>query len=304
MGETCIKSGFRHGDKADYFVTKIASSHPRNVDIGLSPSSGVMLLFSQLTGKLVCLLQDDGYLTDLRTAVASSLAVATFGPRNIRRIGIVGTGVQALLQLEMLRNITDCREVTIFGRNEGKLASIQKEAKKLGYTSVLVTKCAAEVASSCNVIITVTSSSEPLLMARDIRPGSLIIAMGADGLGKQELDPHVMSPDIIDLVLVDSSVQCCGFGEASHAIKAGCLQVSECIEIGHALTLLEMKDDISSLSEDEKEIYYNCNIRAGDKRPSTGLPYSVVFDSTGVAIQDVQVAEAVFNAHMARQGKI
>ena len=282
-------------------MTKIASSHPHNLSLGLSPSSGVMLLFSQLTGKLVCLLQDDGYLTDLRTAVAGSLVVTTFGPRKIKRIGIIGTGVQALFQLEMLFNVTDCKEVAIFGRDDEKLLNIQHAAEALGYTSIMVTKVITEVTASCNVIITVTSAREPLLLPEHIRPGTLIVAMGSDGLGKQELDPRILNPDIADLVLVDSALQCCSFGEASHGILAGCLESTDCVEIGHALSVLEeaSKDtfSFSSLSEDQKELYYRCNIRAGDKRPSTGMPYTIVFDSTGVAIQDVQIAEAVFRSY-------
>lgn len=303
MGETCVKSGFRHGDDSEYFVTKIASSHPGNSSVGLSPSSGVMLLFSQLTGKLACILQDDGYLTDLRTAVAASLAVSTFGPREVKRIGIVGTGVQAFFQLEMLLNVTDCREVTIFGRNDEKLDKIKKDAEGLGYTSVSVTKEMAEVGAVCNVIITVTSARTPLLLPEHVRPGTLVVALGADGLGKQELDPRVLGESVADLVLMDSAQQCCNFGEVSHALRAGCLQSTECVEIGRALSLLTMgATDLSSMSEDDKELYYRCNIRAGDKRPSTGVRYTVVFDSTGVAIQDAQIAEAVFRSHQARVG--
>lgn len=301
MGETCIKSGFRHGDDSDYFVTKIASSHPKNAELGLSPSSGVMLLFSQTTGKLVCILQDDGYLTDLRTAVAVSLAVSSFGPRVVKRIGIVGTGVQAVFQLEMLCNITDCRDVTIYGRNDDKLVKVQQEAERLGYCSVLTTKNIADIGSSCNVIITVTSATVPLLLPEHVRPGTMIVAVGSDGLGKQEVDPRVLSPDIADLVLVDSSAQCCAYGETSHAIGAGCLQSNECIEIGQALSLLAAGDSISTMSDEDKDQYYRCNIRAGEKRPSTGQPYTIVFDSTGVAIQDVQIAEAVLKAYLNRK---
>jgi hypothetical protein len=70
------------------------------------------------------------------------------------------------------------------------------------------------------------------------------------------------------------------------------------VEIGRALSLLEVKDVflLDQMSEENKELYYRCNIRAGDKRPSTGMPYTVVFDSTGVAIQDVQIAEAVLKS--------
>ena len=298
QGTTCVKSGYTlptsecqsasntdiHESTESYFVTKIASSHPGNTALGLDTSSGVMLLFAQATGKLRGILLDDGYLTDLRTAIASALAIQQFGPREIARIGIVGTGTQARIQLNVLKSISTCRVVTLWGRDQDKLCALQKEAENMGYTTVETTMNMADVCGACNVIITVTSSTTPLITADQVKSGTMIVALGADGHGKQELDPDVLHPSCADLVLVDSKVQCCAFGEVSHAIQAGVISSDNCVEIGFAL--LDMG------GEGEGRRY----IRAGDERPADGQKYTVVFDSTGVAVQDVQIAEAVYKS--------
>jgi ornithine cyclodeaminase len=294
-GDTCVKSGFRvmsHSAGCDseasceegYFVTKVASGHPSNTALGLNASSGVMMVFSQNTGKLKAVLLDDGYLTDLRTAVVGCLSVKHFGPQHITKIGIFGTGTQARFQLEVLQHVTSCREVLIWGRDEMNLANIKRDVEAMGY-HVDVTTCAAALCATCNVIFTVTSSKQALFEAQLVQPGSLIVAIGADGGGKQELDPEIFSSHIADLVLVDSKPQCISFGDVSHAIRSGVLSENKCIEIGHALTASE---------EGCVEVNGVALTRAGVERG--GKKSTVIFDSTGVAIQDVQIAEAVYRA--------
>lgn len=294
-GDTCVKSGYKISSSPDgagsesYFVTKVASGHPANAALGINVSSGVMMVFSQNTGKLKAVLLDDGYLTDLRTAVVGCLCVKHFGPATINKIGIFGTGTQARFQLEVLRRVTPCREVVIWGRCESKLTNIKSDVEAMGYNAS-VTTSPAKLCSSCNVIFTVTSSKQSLFEASLIQPGTLIVAIGADGGGKQELDAQLFSPEYVDLVLVDSKSQCVAFGDVSHAVNAGIIRESSCIEIGHALR---------AINSGESNYQDLDLIRAGEVT-RTGKRASVVFDSTGVAIQDVQIAEAVYLALSAK----
>ncbi len=119
-GEVHIKYGYLEQD--EYYVIKIASGFYDNPKIGLSSSNGLMLLFSQQTGELLSILLDEGYLTDTRTAVAGAIAAKHLAPKNVSRIGIVGTGTRARLQLEYLKQVTDCRQVLAWGRGEAQLA--------------------------------------------------------------------------------------------------------------------------------------------------------------------------------------
>ena len=118
-GETHIKYGYIKGQ--EYAAVKIASGFPGNASVGLSNSQGVILLFSQQTGELVSVLLDEGHLTDVRTAIASMITLKHLAPKKTKKIGIIGTGIQANLQLTYLHQVTDCKNIMVWGRNEEKM---------------------------------------------------------------------------------------------------------------------------------------------------------------------------------------
>ncbi len=260
-GDVHIKYGYLKG--APYYVIKIASGFYDNPALGLPSSNGLNLVFSQKTGVLECILLDEGYLTDLRTALAGAVVAKHFGPEKVERIGIVGTGLQARLQLEHLQPVTDCREVLVWGRSTASLARYQEEMAAKGYR-VVTTMEAADLAATCNLIITATPSTQPVLPDRNLRPGTLIIAMGADTPGKQELAPEVL--ERADLILLDSRSQCIHHGEIHKAWADGLL---------HGAQLAEIGDRISS---------GRTRARAED---------IIVADLTGIATQDILISAFV-----------
>lgn len=274
LGDTCVKTGFVK--QAEHFVVKIASGHAGNAALGLSTSSGVMLVFSQLTGKLEAMLHDEGWLTDLRTAAAGAVVARRFAPVGATKLGIVGTGVQARLQLALLLSVlVDCREIVICGRSEAKLDAMASDcAALLPATAKLQTTTRSSDLVGCAVVVTATSATSPVLHAADIGPGTLVIAVGADGLGKQELDPDILGA--AELVVVDSIAQCIAFGEASHAIAAGVVGAEALVELGAAI------NDARAVAESDGAPPPRL-ARAGGSR-------SVVADLTGVAVQDVVIA--------------
>ena len=79
------------------------------------------------TGQPEVLLQDEGYLTDLRTALAGAVVAKYMAPRDVKAIGIIRTGMQARLQLELLSWVTDCQDVFVYGRTEEKVLSFGLE---------------------------------------------------------------------------------------------------------------------------------------------------------------------------------
>jgi len=119
-GDAHIKYGYIKND--DYYVVKIASGFYDNAKLGIPSSQGLMVLFDQKTGVPKAVLLDEGYLTDIRTAAAGALAAKYFAPKEITGIGIVGTGIQARLQLKYLQTITSCDVVWIWGRNTNHVA--------------------------------------------------------------------------------------------------------------------------------------------------------------------------------------
>ena len=114
-GEAHIKYGYIQKD--DYYVVKIASGFYDNHLQGLPTNSGLMLLFSQKTGALSRVLLDEGHLTDERTAAAGALASRTMAPPEVKRIGILGSGVQARLQAKHHANVFPDAEFLVWGRD-------------------------------------------------------------------------------------------------------------------------------------------------------------------------------------------
>ena len=264
-GEVHIKYGYLQ-DGA-YYVIKIASGFFGNPQLGLPTSNGMMLLFSQETGQPEAMLLDEGYLTDIRTAIAGAIAAKYLAPRNIERIGIVGTGIQARLQLQYLQDVTACRDVLVWGRGATQLAAYQQDMSAHGF-DVQTTLDADALLSSCNLIVTTTPATEPILQAEKIRPGTHITAMGSDTPHKQELDAQILAR--ADLVVADSIEQCLLRGEIFKAIEAGRLQEDGLVELGAVVAgVVVGRVDDSQIT---------------------------VADLTGVAVQDIQIATAVFGA--------
>ncbi|MFT5998559.1 MAG: ornithine cyclodeaminase [Neolewinella sp.] len=263
-GDVHIKYGYLKG--SPYYVIKIASGFYDNPLLGLPGSNGLNLVFSQQTGVLECILLDEGYLTDLRTALAGAVVAKHFAPAQVDRIGIVGTGLQARLQLAQLAAVTDCREVIVWGRSAEKMDAYRVDMEAKGF-KVSTTVKAIDLTSTCNLIVTTTPSKTPLLPATGLLPGTLITAMGADTIGKQELDPAIL--ERADLIALDSRSQCIHHGEIHKAWADGLLREDQLIEIGDVL-----------LTEERFH-------RAAD--------HIIVADLTGIATQDMLISELVLD---------
>ncbi len=264
-GDTHIKYGYIKGE--DYYVIKIASGFYDNPKINLASNSGLMLLFSQKTGLPASILLDEGFLTDVRTAVAGEICAKYLAPNDIHRIGVFGTGVQARMQVEYLKSVTDCKDIIVWGRNRSGLDAYQRDMQEIGY-AVQTTQNAKEVAESCNMIVTATAAKYPLLHAGQIRKGTHITAMGSDTLEKQELDPKILQT--ADIVVADSIEQCLLRGEIHKALDAELLNKEDIFELGNVIV--------------DKELQ------------RTYTDQITVADLTGVAVQDAQIAKAVYEA--------
>ena len=260
-GDCHIKYGYIKDD--DYFVVKIATGFYRNADLGRPVGNGMMVLFSQTTGSLETLLLDEGYLTDMRTAAAGAVAAKYLAPKTIDRIGIIGTGVQARLQLKMLKYVTDCREACVWGRDPKKSEQIKTDLSS--EFSLEAISRIEELANTCNLIVTTTAAREPLVYSSDIKSGTHITAVGADAPGKQELDPQIFKK--AQRVVVDSVSQCVDHGDVSHAVRAGLIDDEELTELGEVVK----NPGLGRRSEEE----------------------ITVADLTGVAVQDIEIAKLV-----------
>jgi ornithine cyclodeaminase len=264
-GDVHIKYGYVPGE--EYYVIKIASGFYRNPEVNLPSSNGLMLLFSQKTGVMKCLLLDEGYLTDVRTGVAGAIVAKYMAPKRVNRIGILGSGVQARMQLQYLPLATECRNVLVWGRDPERLELYRKDMERAGF-DVATTRHIGEVAADCNLIITATVATTPLLHSAQIQPGTHITAVGADAAYKQELDPAILKR--AHRLVADSIAQCLERGEIAHAVRAGIVTRERLLELG--------------------------NVISGASPGRTSDDQITVADLTGVAVQDIQIAKAVFEA--------
>lgn len=262
-GEVHIKYGAITGDP--YYVIKIASGFYDNAKLGLPSSNGMMLLFSQETGELLATLLDEGIMTDARTAVAGAIAAKYLAPSQINCIGIAGTGAQARLQLQYLKSVTPCKKVMVWGRRAEALDAYQSDMTRLGY-EVATTQDAGELGANCNLIVTTTIAETPILLKDHIKPGTHISAIGSDNPHKQELDSALLAH--ADCVVADSIEQCTLRGEIFKALEAQTISSGDICELGHILS--------------------------GQTKGRTNDTDITVFDSTGVAVQDIQIALAVY----------
>lgn len=262
-GEVHIKYGYINHD--DFYVVKIASGFYENFKLNLPSSNGVMLVFSKKTGAILGILLDEGYLTDVRTAAAGAIVAKYLAPKKVARIGIVGSGTQAKLQLHFLQKIIPCRDVLVWSRNQHNLNNFRETMKDS--FSVVIAKSLDEIMDTCNLIVTTTPSTQPLLLANKIKCGTHITAVGADCPHKQELDPLIFKK--ADLIVADSIAQCIERGDIAHAVKGNLLAIDKISELGNVI----MGTSNARISDDQ----------------------ITVADLTGVAVQDIQIAKCIYN---------
>ena len=118
----------------------------------------------------------------MRTAAAGAVAAKHLAPNNLHHIGIVGTGVQARMQLEMLRGVVDCQSCFVWGRDANKVQRMiedlqAKESIQAWGLDLKMTTEIDELVSQCNLIVTTTSAKEPLIRADQVQKGTHITAL-------------------------------------------------------------------------------------------------------------------------------
>ena len=263
-GDVHIKYGYIKGD--DYYVIKIASGFYGDMAKGItSAQGGMMILFDQKTGKEIGVLVDECYLTNVRTAVAGGICAEILAPKNIESIGVIGTGVQARMQVSHLSGVTDCKNIKVWGRSDKSTEQYIQDMNQDGW-NVHKVESTCEIAESCDLIITATPSKIPLLKKESLKKGTHITALGSDSPGKQELEHDIFAK--ADLIVADSKLQCLERGEIHHAIKHGIIEEGDVQELGSLISANE------PIYRDEDQI--------------------TIADLTGVAVQDIQIAKAVY----------
>lgn len=263
-----FKSGF---DRAGQVLgVKSGGYWPGNMDKGLTNHQSTIFLFDPDTGMLEALVGGN-YLTAVRTAASSSVSIAHLARKDAKVLGMVGAGHQSTFQLRAAVEQRDFEKVVAWNPHPDMLPRLAAVAEELGLAFEAVSQEA--LGAEADVIITITSAFEPLVMKDWVKPGTHIACMGTDTKGKQELDPELLAAAT---VFTDEVAQSISIGEAQHAVGAGLVAEAAITPIGAVIN--------------------------GDHPGRSSAEEITVFDGTGVGLQDLAVASVAAQA-AERSGK-
>ena len=211
-GNVDVKGAYIHG--LPNLTIKIGSGFFDNPSIGLPSSGSVMVVLSAKSGHCEAVLLENGYLTDLRTGLAGAVAARHLAPPGPLRIGVVGTGAQARMQLRCIAVEQDIQSVQVLSRTLHRANDFAEAmAEELGL-KIDIANDAVSFEERCNLIITPTPAVSPVLPGERIGHNCLVIAVGADAPGKRELPTTYLEK--AELLVCDSIAQCTLNGELQY----------------------------------------------------------------------------------------
>lgn len=251
--KTCAGSG---GDYAHLFVAKINSNFPANAARhGLPTIQGALLAFDTSCGKLLAIV-DSASVTSLRTAATTAIALRHLARSASSTATIIGCGVQGEFHLRALEHVLAIEKVFLFDIDGAKAHALAQRAAPRVPFQIAAVSDLATAARESDVVITCTSSTMPFLEASHVRPGTVVAAVGADNESKAEIGESLLQSARI---VTDQSAQC---------VKAGDLRRHAGGSQGNWMELTEVvATHIGRVRSDEV----------------------VVFDSTGLAVQDLAI---------------
>lgn len=255
--------GFKGGfDRAGGVLGLKAGGYwPNNLEKhGLINHQSTVFLFDPDTGRVSAMVGGN-YLTALRTAAAASVSIKHLARRDAKVLGMIGAGHQATFQLRAALETHDFDKVIGWNYHPEMLPNLAKVAAEMDVPFEAV-ELPGLVAA--DVIITITSSFAPTLLAEHVSPGTHIACMGTDTKGKQEVEAALLARAT---VFCDEAAQSISIGEAQHAIAEGLITEGDITQLGAVIN--------------------------GTNPGRTSDEEITLFDGTGVGLQDLAVAASI-----------
>jgi alanine dehydrogenase len=245
-----------------YFAAKLNGNFTDNPARGLPTIQGLVLLSDAQDGRVLAVM-DSVELTARRTAAATAVAARLLARPDSATVAIVGCGIQAGAQLAALREVMKVERVLVYDIDPERARTFASAHHATAVASL------RDATLASDVVVTCTTSRDFILFENDVRAGTFIAAVGVDNEWKREIAPTLMASAVI---VTDVTSQCAQIGDLHHAIGAG------------VLTTADVYADLPALLAG--------TVALPDVRNRVA-----VFDSTGVGIQDVAAAAAVYEAH-------
>jgi ornithine cyclodeaminase/alanine dehydrogenase len=269
-----IKAGILDLEQS-FFAAKINANFPQNATrFGLPLIQGVIVLCNAENG-LPLAVMDSIEITIRRTGAATAVAAKYLARKESKSLTVCGCGNQGRVSVHALSKVFPIDTVFAFDIDSDKAAKFAEEMSQ--DFQVIATDDVPGAALKSDLIVTCTPSNKYFLGRDSVRAGTFIAAVGADNEMKQELDPTLLAENT---TIVDVLDQSASIGELHHALEAG---------------LMVRSDVRAELGE----------VVAGIKPGRTSADEIIVFDSTGMALQDVIAAAMVYErAKERRFGKV
>ncbi|MCJ2013568.1 iminosuccinate reductase BhcD [Methylobacterium sp. J-076] len=261
-----FKSGFDRESLA--LGLKAGGFWPGNAGKGLTNHQSTVFLFDADTGRCRAVVGGN-LLTALRTAAASAISLRHLARKDARVLGMIGAGHQSAFQLRAALGQRPFERVLGWNLHPGMFGRLEAVAREHGvpFEAVDLDRLGAEA----DVIVTITSSFDPILKASQVRTGTHLACMGTDTRGKQEVEAELLAAAT---VFTDEVAQSVSIGEAQHAVGRGLLAEGDIVEIGAVIN--------------------------GDHPGRTSPEEITLFDGTGVGLQDLAVASAAVELAVAK----
>ncbi|MCJ7576659.1 MAG: ornithine cyclodeaminase family protein [Dehalococcoidia bacterium] len=239
---------------------KWVNVHPGNPSLGL-PSVMAVLIYSDPETGYPLAIMDATEITAYRTGAAAAIASKYLARRSPHTMGVIGAGYQAYTQILAHAELFNPISINAFDISKAAVGRLGRSLPQLSVKS-----CSVQEAAASDIVCTLTPSRSPVVKREWIMPGTHINAVGADAPGKQELEPSILKEAI---VVVDDLTQASHSGEINVPIEKGLYSTSEVYG-----TLVE--------------------VIVGKKKGRTDSRAITVFDSTGIAVEDIAVAKLLF----------
>ena len=260
-----IKAGVLELDQP-YFAAKANANFPQNVRrFGLPLIQGVIVLCDALNGYPLAVM-DSIEITIRRTGAATAVAAKYLARAHSQVVTVCGCGNQGRISLRALKQILPIEKALAYDEDEAQARSLAHELAQELRIEVETVRDLEQAVRQSDVLVTCTPSKRAYLKRDFVQPGTFVAAVGADGPEKQELEPALLAQSKI---VADITEQCATIGELHHALKAG---------------VVTRENVHAELGE----------VVAGVKAGRTSPEETIVFDSTGMALQDVVAAAAVY----------
>lgn len=250
----------KSGATADLAGLKVGSYWPGNADAGLPRHNSTILLFDQSVGRITWVIEA-GKVNAYRTAAADAVAADVLARPDASVLTIFGAGHQALYEVRALARVRPIRQVLVVARDGAKGEAFAATLQSEGLDARSMD--ARGACERADIVVTATSARAPLFEAGWIRPGTHIASMGSDAAGKQELPPAL-------------------FNRAA----LFCDLPSQSTTIG----------DLQHYCGDRKRIVAIGDVLAGRHPGRSNKTEITIFDSSGIALQDLYVARHLIDA--------